>query len=368
MKVKKKDETSGKILKNTLFAIVLFGFCDRAMAKYPIKRVSEKSKQAVIVIGEKSMKRGDSLELFDDDMMLKCRVEVLKVSKEVAMISTANCEFDISNKNMVTDVNIDSGDKEYAPEKKDSNPEPESKAIVISPYFEGAVGPEINKEKTSDVEGSSRGLGFWGIFSLSKKREFSFLLSASSGSGDASFGGSTDFDFEYSSGRAAFILAPTYFSSVIRPVLIYSTVSESGDFELFKGVHIKSERKKKIVEYGLQYDFSDKRENDFFKLSFNRVESKQETAFGSYSDDTFEDRDKSIGGVFRKEINKGKGWFQLMYTRSIDESNNQSKYWSINASIQRSSIFSTIEYKKGEEGEGQVILLNIMYFFDYVWK
>ena len=354
---------SGKILKNTLFAIVLFGFFDRAMAKYPIKRVSEKSKQAVIVIGKKSMKRGDSLELFDDDMMLKCRVEVLKVNKEVAMISTANCEFDISNKNMVTDANIDSDDKEYAPEKKGSNSEPESKAIVISPYFEGAVGPEISKEKTSEVEGSSRGLGFWGIFSLSKKREFSFLLSASSGSGNASFG-SADVDLEYSSARAAFILAPTYFSSVIRPVLIYSTVSESGEFGL-KGVYIKSERKKKIVEYGLQYDFSDKRENDFFKLSFNKVESEQEATFAGISDGTFEDEDKSIGGVFRKEINKGKGWFQLIYTRSIDESNNESKYWSINASIQRSSIFSTIEYKKGE---GSLIFLNIMYFFDYVWK
>lgn len=93
--------------KITLFVFILGGYFNNAIAKYPISRVDKTSDRAVIAIGNSSIKKGDILELFDDDMMRTCKVRVLKVRKKRGLISTKSCKFNILKKHKVADIDID---------------------------------------------------------------------------------------------------------------------------------------------------------------------------------------------------------------------------------------------------------------------
>ena len=69
----------------------------RALAGYLIERVSSTSSRAVISVKKNgSVKAGDSLQLLN-----KCDVEVLKIIKNKALVSTEKCNFDISKEHTV---------------------------------------------------------------------------------------------------------------------------------------------------------------------------------------------------------------------------------------------------------------------------
>ena len=362
-------EAKNKIDLLTISLVVFIGFSKGAYSKYPIRKINNKTKRAVIGIKKSYIERGDLLEILDpelhsiDRIRGKCKAKVLRVVKKKALISTRNCDFNISKKHEVVDIDDDFellesdvyGDDESRPRGIANIEEEgleEEKTKIERFYFEGFAGVGIGIAKISDIDTRGRGLNLSGILSFYKRREFSVILSGSSGSGDVTIGSSI-YEFEYSSGSAGIVISPTIFSSTLRPLLI--STSTTTDVE-FTEEDVKTETNVKILLYGLHFDFSKKRENDFARLYLTK--SRSTITFDS-KDSSIKSKGKGIGAIFRQS-NKVNGWYQLGYHRDSDES----KLWNISASIRYKSFFASYDYGNLGDGDHQDEM-EIMFFFDF---
>ena len=353
------DQGGGKVKASCKSApcltilFILASYLNSASAKYPIRKVSGKSKRAVVFIGKNLIKKNDLLKLFDDNLNQSCTVKVLKIKKRRALISTKKCNFNISTKNRVADLDIDSElleseiNEKRHPRRKRGIASLDLGSTFINPYLEGFVGLQKEETTLSDLEISNGGIFLGAILSSSRKRDFSIALYRSIGEGDISVD-EDKLDFEYSHNDATIMAAPTYFSPLIRPIFIYSRKSTDIDFdESYSETTIKSSF------YGLQYDLSRNRENDFIRGYFAKTKTK--------SSDSYENT-KTLGVSFRKKLKKG--WFQLIHTQGID---NESNAWSVSASIRQGRVFSNIGYNKLGFGNSS-ISLNISFYFDYILR
>ena len=89
----------------SIIICLLFGGV--ATAKYPIKTLDPSSKRAVIAIGDRSTAAGDVLELIGDSDGQRCKVKVLKLKKQRALISTKKCTFKVAQEHRVTDLDVE---------------------------------------------------------------------------------------------------------------------------------------------------------------------------------------------------------------------------------------------------------------------
>ena len=100
------------IISLTLILICFFNVLfNEALANssniYPIEKVDHPLRRAIITIGERQIKIGDTLNLIDD-FNRSCQLKVLKVLRGKALVSTKQCEFNISKESRVTDIDINS--------------------------------------------------------------------------------------------------------------------------------------------------------------------------------------------------------------------------------------------------------------------
>ena len=84
-----------------------FTFASESSNKYFIKKIDPQSKRAVIFIGKNSIEMGDVLELLSDGKEKRCKLKVLKIIKDRALVSTDKCLFKISMTNKVVGVDLD---------------------------------------------------------------------------------------------------------------------------------------------------------------------------------------------------------------------------------------------------------------------